>query len=156
MADTIAISNNRCQDRRQNMPFFCAFHLGIKTGRRASERRAGRGEPRYVDYYSGHLMLCTVAILFLSMLDAFFTLDILAKGGEELNWFMAVLIEDSVEKFVGFKLALTSLALILLVIHHNVQLTQRIRVRHLKYMILAGYSVLIGYELHLLHLAAAY
>lgn len=156
MADTIAISNNRCQDRRQNMPFFCAFHLGIKTGRRASERRAGRREPGYVDYYSGHLMLCTIAILFLSMLDAFFTLNILAKGGEELNWFMAVLIEDSVEKFVGFKLALTSLALILLVIHHNVQLTQRIRVRHLKYMILAGYSVLIGYELHLLHLAAAY
>jgi len=34
------------------------------------------------------------------------------------------LIEDSVEKFIGFKLALTSIALILLVIHHNVQLTK--------------------------------
>lgn len=156
MVSTILISNNRCKDRRQSMPFFCAFHLGIKTGKRASERRAGRGKPGYVDYYSGHLMLCTVAILCLSLLDAFFTLNILANGGEELNWFMAVLIEDSVEKFIGFKLALTSLALILLVIHHNVQLTQRIRVRHLKYMILAGYSVLIGYELHLLDLAVAY
>ena len=150
MANTVAISNNRCQDRRQGMPFFCAFHLGIKTGRRIGERRVGRGKPGYVDYYAGHLMLCTIAILFLSALDAFLTLNILANGGEELNWFMAVLIENGIEKFVGFKLALTALALILLVIHHNVQLTRRIRVRHIKYMILCGYSVLIGYELHLL------
>ena len=157
MVNAVEISNNRCQDRRQGMPFFCAFHLGIKTGRRAGERRIiGRGKPGYVDYYAGHLMLCTIAILFLSILDACFTLSILAHGGEELNWFMATLIEDSVEKFIGFKLALTSIALILLVIHHNVQLTKRIRVRHLKYMILVGYSVLIGYELHLLELAAAY
>ena len=149
MANTVAISNNRCQDRRQGMPFFCAFHLGIKTGRRIGERRVGRGKPGYVDYYAGHLMLCTIAILFLSALDAFLTLNILANGGEELNWFMAVLIENGIEKFVGFKLALTALALILLVIHHNVQLTRRIRVRHIKYLILCGYSVLIGYELHL-------
>ena len=148
-----ASSNNRCQDRRQDMPFFCAFHLGIKEGRRIGERRAGRGKPRYVDYYAGHLMLCTIAIL-LSALDAFLTLNILANGGEELNWFMAVLIEDSVERFVGFKLALTAMALMMLVIHHDVQLMGRIRVRHIKYMILCSYSVLIGYEFYLLELAA--
>lgn len=151
-----AISDNRCQDRRQGMPFVCAFHLGIKTGRRTGERRTGRGKPGYVDYYAGHLMLCTIAILFLSILDAFFTLNILANGGEELNWFMAVLIEDSVGKFIGFKMALTSLALVMLIIHHDVQLTEKIRVRHIKYMILSGYSVLIGYELYLLELATAY
>ncbi len=156
MIHAVAISNNRYQDRRQDMPFFCAFHLGIKTGRRIGDRRAGRGKPGYVDYYAGHLMLCTIAILFLSALDAFLTLNILANGGEELNWFMAVLIEDSVEKFVGFKLALTAMALMMLVIHHNVQLMGRVRVRHIKYMILCSYSVLIGYELYLLESAATY
>ncbi len=156
MAKIIAISNNRCQDRRQSMPFFCAFHLGIKTGRRISERRATEcGKPGYVDCYASHLMLCTIAILFLSALDAFLTLNILTNGGEELNWFMSVLIEAGVEKFVGFKLALTAMALILLVIHHNVQLTRRMRVKHIKYLILFGYCVLIGYELHLLELAMA-
>ncbi len=155
MTKAITISNNRCQDRRQNMPFFCAFHLGIKAGRRVGERRTmERGGSGYVDYYAGHLMLCAIVILFLSALDAFLTLNILNNGGEELNWFMAVLIDDGVEKFVGFKIALTAMALILLVIHHNVQLTKRMRVRHIKYFILAGYSVLIGYELHLLELAA--
>ncbi len=157
MANATEISNNRNQDRRQDMPFFCPFHLGIKTGRRIGERRAvDRGEPVYVDCYAGHLMLCTIAILFLSIGDAFFTLNLLAHGGEELNWFMAILIEDSVEKFVVFKLALTSMALILLVVHHNVQLIGGMRVRHLKYMVLIGYSVLIGYELYLLELAATY
>lgn len=156
MTRIMAISNNRCQDRRQSMPFFCAFHLGIKAGRRMNERRATEcGRPGYVDYYAGHLMLCAVVILFLSALDAFLTLNILNNGGEELNWFMAVLIDDGVEKFVGFKIALTAMALILLVIHHNVQLTRRVRVRHIKYFILLGYSVLIGYELHLLELAVA-
>ena len=119
------------------------------------ERRMGeRGETGYVDYYSYHLMLCAVSILLLSALDAFLTLNILANGGEELNWLMAILIEDSIQKFVVFKLALTALAITLLVIHHNVRLVKTIRVRHIKYAIFLGYSVLIIYEFHLLELAA--
>ena len=151
MDNALTTSDNRGQDRRQGMPFFCLYHLGIKSGRRMTERRAvANGKPKYVDRYAGHLMSCTIAILFLSVLDACLTLNILAGGGEEVNWFMAVLIEDSVEKFISIKLALTALALVLLVIHHNVQLAGKIRVWHLKYMILAGYSALIGYELFLL------
>lgn len=154
MTDSIAVLDVRVQDRRQQMPFFCAYHLGIRVGRRMSERRiTARGEPVYVDRYAGHLMLCVIAVLFLSTLDAFLTLNILANGGKELNWFMAVLIEDSTEKFVAFKLALTSLALILLMIHHEAHLFKGIRVRHINYSVLAGYAILIGYELHLLALA---
>ena len=154
--DVTTISNNRKQDRRQVMPFFCAYHLGIKMGRRNGERRIpARGKPDYVDRYAGSLLFCAIAILFLSALDAYLTLNILINGGEEINWFMAVLIEESAGKFVALKLALTAMALVLLVIHHNVRLVKFLRVRHLKYMILAGYSTLIGYELYLLELAAA-
>ena len=154
--DVIAILDNRKQDRRQEMPFFCAYHLGIKIGRRSGERRiSARGKPEYVDRYAGSLLFCVVAILFLSALDACLTLNILINGGEEINWFMAILIEESVEKFIVVKLALTAIALILLAIHHNVRLIRSLRVRHLKYMILGGYSTLIGYEWYLLELAAA-
>jgi hypothetical protein len=156
MAKITAISNNRCQDRRQVMPFFCPFHLGIKAGRRIGERRAESGKPGYVDYYEGHLMGWAVTILVLSALDAFLTLNILARGGEELNWFMAILVEDSVEKFVGFKLALTAMATILLVVHHNVLLMGTMRVRHINYLIMFFYGALIGYELYLLELMAAH
>ncbi len=149
--------NIRARDRRQSMPFFCVYHLGLKPGRRMGERRTKteRGGSAYVDRYANHLMFCTVGIMFLSLCDAFFTLKILDSGGEELNWFMLILIEDSVAKFVAVKMALTALALILLVIHQNVRIYCRMHVRHLQYMILIGYSFLIGYELYLLQLASS-
>ncbi|SOD19071.1 DUF5658 family protein [Nitrosomonas ureae] len=157
MTQVISIPNMRNQNRRQAMPFFCIYHMGIKTGRRLGERRIPeKGKPEYVDRYAGHLMFCAIAILLLGVLDAFFTLNILARGGEELNWIMAQLIEDSTQKFISFKLALTSMALMLLIIHHNVRLTEKIRVWHIKYLILFGYTVLIGYELYLLNLAGFY
>lgn len=141
--------DQRSRDRRSSIPFFCLYQLGIKKGKRVSRRRSGTG-PAYVDSYASHLMLCTIAIVLFSAMDAFLTLNILAKGGTELNGFMAILIEDSTEKFVRFKLALTSLALIFLVIHHNVQLTANLQVRHLLYLILSGYVILISYEVILL------
>ena len=123
----------RVQDRRKAVPFFCAYHLGLKQGRRMNERR--RSEVRwgaaYVDRYADRLMVCVVGILFLNICDALFTLRILAHGGEELNWFMAILIDDSVEKFIAVKMALTSLALIMLIIHHNVRIFYMVRVRHI-------------------------
>jgi len=155
MTSSAAVMDNRHQDRRSETPFFSLYQIGIKTGRRMSERRLNIKAPVYVDRYAGHLMLCVICIMILSSLDAFFTLNILVKGGEEINPFMAILIEDSVSKFIGVKLALTSLGLVLLTMHHNVLLTEKIRVRHVKYSILSGYTVLIGYELFLLHLAAA-
>lgn len=154
MINYAAATDNRYHDRRSDIPFFCPYFLGIKTGRRMGERRLKVKAPVYVDRYSGHLLLCAIGIMLLSALDAFFTLNILAKGGEEVNLFMAILIEDNISKFISVKLALTSLALLLLTIHHNVLLTEKIRVRHIAYLILCGYTALIGYELLLLHLAS--
>jgi len=149
--------NTRVQDRRRGIPFFCAYHLGFKPGRRAGERRVEteRGGSAYVDRYADHLMLCVIGIMFLSICDAVFTLKILTSGGEELNWFMLILIEDSVNKFIAVKMALTALALVMLVIHQNVKILGGMRVRHLHYLILTGYSFLIGYELYLLEQASS-
>ena len=155
MTSYAAIMDNRRQERRSKTPFFCLYQIGIKKGRRMKERRLNIQTPVYVDRYTGHLMLCAIAIMILSAMDAFFTLNILAGGGSEVNPFMAVLIEDNVSKFIGVKLALTSLALILITMHHNVLLTEKIRVRHVEYLVLSGYTFLISYELYLLRLIAA-
>ncbi len=138
------------KDRRSTLPFFCLFHLGIKPGRRVSERRSNWNKLNYVDFYPSHLMLCIITILMLSCVDAHLTLNILSRGGEELNWFMLATLNESVEKFVGVKMALTGLAVIMLVIHHNVQYLWKFRVRHMLYLTLAGYFWLIGYEVMLL------
>jgi len=152
MAINTGVIDNRFCERRAKMPVFCAYQLGIKTGQRKNERRLVRGKQAYVDTYPANLMFCVIGIMVLSSLDAFLTLDILAQGGKELNALMAILIEGNVAKFVGFKLALTSLALILLTIHHNVLIAGKIRVHHLQYVMLAGYSILISYEIILLGL----
>jgi hypothetical protein len=68
---------------------------------------------------------------------------------------MLILIEDSIDKFIAVKMALTALALVMLVIHQNVKLFGGMRVRHLHYLMLTGYGFLIGYELYLLEQASS-
>jgi len=147
----------RVSDRRKAIPFVCGYHLGIKQGRRMQERRSTteRWGAIYVDRYADHLLLCAIGILILNICDVLFTLRILAYGGEELNWFMAVLINESTAKFVAVKMALTALAVIALTIHHHVRIFYSMRLKHIIYTILAGYSVLIGYEIYLLKLATS-
>ncbi len=149
MMNSIETGNRRAWERRSPIPFLCPYQLGIKSGRRNGVRRAAVNVA-YVDNYAGHIGFCCLAIVLLSATDAFLTLNILGRGGVELNEFMAVLIEDNTQKFVMFKLALTSLAAIFLVIHHEVRIMTKFRCKHLLYAILAGYICLISYELTLL------
>lgn len=144
-------ADQRYQERRAATPFVCLYQLGFKQGRRVVKRRSERGAA-YVDRYSWNLVLCCSLIVLLSATDAFLTLNILAEGGAELNEFMAILIEDNMQKFINLKLALTSLAVIMLTIHHEAQVFLNFRCRHLLYVFLAGYLCLISYELVLLRL----
>lgn len=150
MMNNIEVSDRRALERRSPISLFCPYQLGIKHGRRSSVRRA-EANVAYVDNYAWHIGFCCLAIVLLSATDALLTLNILARGGVELNEFMAVLIEDNTHKFVMFKLALTSLAAIFLVIHHESRIIMaRLRCKYLLYAILTGYLCLVGYELTLL------
>lgn len=148
--NNIGTSDRRALERRSPIGLFCPYQLGIKNGRRGSVRRA-EANVAYVDNYAWHIGFCCLAIVLLSATDAFLTLNILAGGGVELNEFMAVLIENDTQEFVMFKLALTSLAAIFLVIHHEARIMTRFRCKYLLYAILTGYLCLIGYELTLLN-----
>ena len=154
MQSKAVIIDRRRGERRAKQRFFCLYQLG-RRGRRTGGRRASDHGPVYVDRYDSHLLWCTVAVIVLCALDAAFTLSLIAKGAVEMNALMAVLIEDDVFKFVSVKLALTSLAIIILVIHHKVRLRAGVRVWHVQYLILAGYLTLITYEIALLRIAYA-
>jgi hypothetical protein len=151
MANHTASIEQRLQDRRSDISFICPYQLGLKQGKRVATRRAD-SKAAYVDSYSWQLVFCCLAIVLLSASDAFLTLNILANGGVELNGLMAILIDDSTQKFVLFKLSLTSLAAIFLVIHHDLEIFAGFRCKHILYLILLGYFFLIGYELVLLWL----
>lgn len=107
----------------------------------------------YVDRYEPHLFYVAVATLLLCCTDAFFTLTLLQQGAEEINPFMAWLLEMDVQLFLVTKFALTAVGLVFLVAHKNFLLFNRhLRVPHVLYAFLAGYMLLVKYELTLLGL----
>lgn len=143
------VGDRRCYDRRRRLTFLNWRHLGFRA-RRQAQRRGGNANT-LVDVYESRLLYIVLAIMLLSCADAFFTLQLLQLGAVELNTFMAILIERDLVSFVGFKLALTGLALVLIVIYKNFRIFGRIRVSQLLWLVLFGYSVLILYELVLLY-----
>ena len=149
-SDVIHLHNRRqISDRRRNLGFFNWRLLGFR-GRRKQGRRQADQLNAFVDHYEPSLLMIVLAILLLSCTDAWITLTLLSHGGVELNPFMDRLINWNPSYFVAIKCTLTGLALTLLVMYHNFKILRRIRVYYLLWVIVAGYGLLIIYELILL------
>jgi hypothetical protein len=147
-AQTGQLSRQRTDRRR---PGFLSFINGaIIHCRRRSPRRATDTDAYYVDWYDERLFIVTIGIFLLSCLDAFFTLILLSKGAEEVNPFMAILIDHGIRTFVYTKLAITGIGLIFLVIHAAFLLGGTIRVSHILYAVLGGYVTLVVYQVDIL------
>jgi len=124
---------------------YCGFQ---GRGRR---RHARRNEHNYyLDWYDPRLVFTGIAILFMSCLDALFTLTLLSRGAHEANYFMARLMETSDNLFVAVKLAVTAFAIVFLLMHSHFQILRIISGKRLLQIVVAVYGLLIGYELILL------
>lgn len=124
---------------------------GLLRGRRREPRRGADCHGYYVDWYDDpRLFAAVMGIFLLNCMDAVFTLTLLSKGAEEINYFMAILLEDSISTFVNIKLGITAIALVFLVAHSAFRLVGFLRVRHLLYAIFGNYLALFIYELSLL------
>ena len=124
-------------------------HLGFGGQRgRLSEHRPLINS--YVDYYSSELMVLSIVIMTLSSLDAFFTLTLISKGAIELNVFMDILLKTSTPGFVLYKVALTGLCTLFLIIHHNFLVLRLFKAEKILYVLALCYFLLILWELHLL------
>lgn len=143
------VGRRQLPDRRRNLSPLNLRHLGVGARRQAS-RRASDNAGAYSDWYEARLLASCLGIVVCCCLDAFFTLRLLQLGAVELNALMAGLIETDVQRFVALKVALTCLSAVLLVIHRNFLLLNRLRVEYVLHSALAGYLVLIGWELYLL------
>lgn len=136
------------RERRANLlPHFTYWG---RRGRRCQVRRQQDLTGVYLDQYPAPLFWSVVAILALCFMDAIFTLSLLQRGAVELNPFMAVLINTSVPLFSGVKMAVTGLALVWLIIHHNFRVLRIFRVQGLIYGFLLFYLALVMYEILLL------
>jgi hypothetical protein len=139
----------RLTDRRRAR-FHHLVYGAIVHGRRRRPRRHSDARGYYVDRYDGGLFAVAVGILLFCCLDALFTLILLGMGAEEVNLFMAALLEEGVPTFVYTKLALTGIGLVFLVVHAAFQLAGAVRVRHILYSILGSYMTLFVYQVGML------
>ena len=88
-----------------------------------------------------------IGIMLLCITDAFFTLIILNNGGNEINPFMNMCIKVNDTFFFGVKYCLTALCVLVIVAYDNDRIFKYFRCRHVLYLMLSLYIILICYEL---------
>ena len=119
--------------------------------RRRDCRRHQDSTNSYTDWYGPWPLVATLVIIILCFVDAFLTLILLSKGAVELNVFMDVLIKKDIQLFTIVKMAVTGIALIVLVMHFNFRIYKIIAVRYLIYAFVPLYMLLIAHEINMLY-----
>jgi hypothetical protein len=128
-------------DRRQrSTPMLSRW---LFKGRRRGGRREGERDFVYVDRPGGWVVTAFVAVVGLSLLDAWYTLDLLKRGAEEANPLMRAALDLSDEAFVLIKTGITILGAGFLCLHKNWPLG-----RLCLGVALLGYSALLAYHLY--------
>ena len=138
----------RVQDRRRFSSK--ALFGALFTLRRRRSRRKGDHLNTYIDWYEPWPLIASVVIILLSSLDAFLTLILLNHGAVELNILMDWLIKTDIRTFAAVKLAMTGIALVILVPHFNFNIYRVLPVRYLLYALMPIYAFLITHEISLL------
>lgn len=101
------------------------------------------------DWFHPQWLGVGILILLLCCSDAVLTLTLIAHGAYEVNPLMAPLLEGTGQGFAMVKFGLTSVGIIFLTILARLRIFGR-SVGYILYVVLAGYVVLVGYELFLL------
>jgi hypothetical protein len=135
-------------DRRRRMLhglLYGSFHP-----RRRKPRRFDESGLSSLDWHHPWWLAIAVIIVLLSCIDAFLTLTLLEHGAYEVNPVMGALIGDSAFAFTVVKIGLTACGVVTLTLLARLRAFGRIPVGVILYLVLAGYGVLIAYELRLL------
>jgi len=146
-ADTRAVEL-RQEERRQTSTRTLVG--AILHQRRRNHRRDNDHVNRYIDWYGHWPFAATLVITLLCFADAFLTIVLLSNGAIELNILMDWLIQHDVHTFAVVKMAVTGMALVVLVMHFNFRIYRFIAVRYLIYALVPMYSLLIAHEINML------
>lgn len=147
-APGLVTDRRRDADRRSHSSW--SFLYGGVRPRRRTGRRAGDEHRILLDWHEPRILYMALAILLMSCIDALFTLNLLAVGGEELNGVMRLFLGQGIRWFLWAKIGLTGLSIVALVIAARRLLLGRVPVFWLLRFFCAGYVLLIGWEVYLL------
>ena len=91
-------------------------------------------------------------IILLTVLDAFFTLDLVSRGGEELNPIMAYYLERGPLTFFAVKYLLTWASLtVILTLKEGTFFRARIQRKSLLWLFIIALALVVQWELVMLH-----
>jgi hypothetical protein len=127
-----------------------ALVYGALKPRRLGPRRNGEQALAAIDWYHPWWLAIATLIVALCASDAVLTVVLISRGAYELNPLLAPLIGGSGVLFVAVKIGLTGVGVVLLTVLSRVKAFGRLPVALLLYAVLAGYGLLIAYELRLL------
>ena len=115
------------------------------TPRRRAGRRAGDQE-LIVDFHEPRLLVPAVALLLLSIADAFLTVTLMTDGAQEANPLLAFVLAEHPRLFAAVKMALTGVGALLLVALARARVFKLVRVSLFLYALVAAYVALVAYE----------
>jgi hypothetical protein len=139
--------DRRVSDRRR-LTLRTFFQSGF-TPRRRGGRRAEDHES-LVDWHEPELLFLALAIVLLSVTDAFFTLTLLTNGASEANPIIDYVLVNHPGYFAAIKMILTGGGVLILVAMARARVFRVVRVKHVLQCFLAAYVALIGYEVWML------
>jgi hypothetical protein len=129
-----------------------ALWTGSFQRRRLAPRRASDRGIASVDWHHPQWLAVSILILLLCAGDAFMTLTLISMGAHEVNPIMRPLVLGSGPAFALWKMGLTSVGVITLVILARLRAFGWLPIGAVLYAVLAGYIALIIYEFWLLDL----
>ena len=142
------LTERRCGSDRRALSARTFFQGGL-TPRRRRSRRTDEATP-LVDWHEPHLLFLALAILLLSVLDAFLTLTLMTRGAHEVNPILAWLLDTHPGLFAVVKMTLTGTGVLVLVAVARTKVFRIIRVATIMHGFVVAYVCLILYEWSLL------
>lgn len=143
-----SVATSRGPDRRRAT--LRALWVGNFHKRRRGPRREDDRSLANSDWHHPQWLAVSILILLLCVADALLTLTLLNDGAREINPLMAPLVGGPGRGFALWKIGLTAAGVVLLVLMAQLRTLGRLPVGAILYVVLAGYSTLIGYEIWLL------
>ncbi|HEY3517664.1 MAG TPA: DUF5658 family protein [Gammaproteobacteria bacterium] len=120
--------------------FASGFSPRRRTGRRANDHELP------VDFHDPRLLVPVVAMLLLSITDAFLTVRLINDGAQETNPLLAFVLSEHPHLFATVKMTLTGLGVTLLVVLARARVFKVVRASAFLYGLVAAYLGLIVYE----------
>ena len=124
------------------------FASGLSPRRRSGRRELDHETP--VDFHDRRLLVPVVALLLLSVADAFLTVRLMSIGAYEANPLLAFVLSEHPRLFATVKMGLTGLGVTLLVVLARARVFKVVRASAFLYGLAAAYLCLLVYEAWLL------